>query len=85
MEPIICDSVGDFPPEKYGLLAYCLDCKRSADIERQSIDPETKIDALRAYLRCSECGSREIHFSIVWHGGIGSGLSQWGVINDTCS
>jgi ribosomal protein L44E len=66
MEPIICDTVADFPPEKYQFRVRCHVCQHSAALS--NLDPSVRIDRLRLRLTCSQCGSKETGLNIIYHG-----------------
>jgi hypothetical protein len=78
MEPIQCNTLADFPQDRYALLIYCSACHRRAALNRGSEAENISIPQLRARLVCSECGSRSTELHIVWHGSGGSPLSAWG-------
>jgi len=77
MEPIHCNTLADFPPDKYMLLVYCYDCQRRPELNRDAVPAEMTIPELRARLVCSACGSRSTELHIVWHGGRGSPFATW--------
>jgi hypothetical protein len=79
MEPIHCNTLADFPPDKYMLLVYCCECQRRPELNRSALPADTRIEALRPRLVCSACGSRSTQLDIVWHGGGGSRYSTWGI------
>jgi hypothetical protein len=80
MEPVSCNTLADFPPDKYMLLVYCCDCQRRPELNRSALPADTRIETLRPRLVCSACGSRSTMLHIVWHGGAGSQYSTWGIV-----
>jgi hypothetical protein len=75
-----CNTLADFPPDKYMLLVYCCDCRRRPELNRSALAADTRIETLRPRLVCSVCGSRSTQLDIVWHGGGGSRYSTWGAV-----
>lgn len=80
MEPVRCNTLADFPEDRFSLLIYCSACHHRAVLNRGGLTEHTTIPQLRARLVCSECGSRLTELHIVWHGSGGSPLSTWGVV-----
>jgi hypothetical protein len=64
MEPIHCNTLADFPPDKYMLLVYCCDCQRRPELNRSALPANTSIQALRPRLVCSACGSRSTQLDV---------------------
>ena len=78
MESVTCNTLADFPTDKYSILLYCCACERRAEVDREMVPPDITVPDLRERLVCSACGSRETMLHIVWHGGRGSPFSAWG-------
>lgn len=79
MEPIHCNTLADFPADRYSILVYCSSCQRRPELDRSVVPPGMTVPELRARLVCSACGSRETMLHIVWHGSRGSPFAAWGM------
>jgi len=58
MKPIQCNTLADFPPDKYMLPVDCCDYQRRPELDRSALPADAKIEALRPRPVCSACGSR---------------------------
>jgi hypothetical protein len=66
MEPIHCNTLEDFPPDKYMLLVYCSDCQRRPELNRSALPADSRIQAgpasaagmLRLPIRINAAGYR---------------------------
>ncbi len=80
MEPIHCNTLVDFPADRFSLLVYCCDCQRRPELDHSRLPGAMTIPELQAHLVCSACGSRSTMLHIIWHGGRGSPFSTWGQV-----
>jgi len=80
MEPISCNTLADFPEDRYLFLVYCCDCQRRTELSRSALPADTRVPALHPRPVCSACGSGSTPLHIVWHGGGGSRYSTWGTV-----
>jgi hypothetical protein len=72
-----CNTLADFPADRFSLLVYCTACQRQAALDRERLSEDMTIPALRARLVCSACGSKATMLHIVWHGSGGWELPSW--------
>jgi hypothetical protein len=62
------NTLQDFPPESFTLLAFCEACGHSAPLDRARVPASLRADALPARLRCTQCGARSATIRIVYTG-----------------
>lgn len=62
------NSLDDFPPESFTVLAFCDTCDYRAPLDRTRVPPGVTVQALRGRLRCSACGHRGTSIRIVYAG-----------------
>jgi hypothetical protein len=60
------NTLQDFPPESFTLLAFCEACGHSAAIDRSGLPPGLSAKGLTSHLRCRECGARSGTIRIVY-------------------
>ena len=58
--------IRDFDREKFSIIAYCQECRHSATLDMEQLQPELAIPELRRRLRCTECGARGAEIRIVY-------------------
>ncbi|MCU0837075.1 MAG: hypothetical protein MUC77_22025 [Chromatiaceae bacterium] len=62
------NTLQDFPPESFTLLAFCEACGHSAAVDRSRLPPGLSTQSLASHLRCHECGARAAAIRIVYTG-----------------
>ena len=62
------NTLQDFPPESFTLLAFCEACGHSAPLDRARVLVSLRADALPTRLRCTQCGARAATIRIVYTG-----------------
>jgi hypothetical protein len=69
------NTLDDFPAESFAILVLCEACGRQGWLDRAKVPAGVTVQALRARLRCSACGSRKGSIRIVYSaaGGFRSG------------
>ena len=65
---ITTNTLQDFPPKSFILLAFCEACGHSAPLDRARLPASLRADALPARLRCTQCGARAATIRIVYTG-----------------
>ena len=56
--------IRDFDPGVNAIIAHCGECRHSATLDLELLQPELTIPDLRRRLRCTECGAREAEIRI---------------------
>lgn len=62
------NTLADFPPESFTLLAFCDRCGHNAPLDRTKIPPNLGVQQIAAHLRCTACGAGEGSIRIVYTG-----------------
>ena len=57
--------LADFPLDRFAIHAFC-ECGYDAQIDLASLPETLTVDVLRARLRCTVCGGREVSIRIGW-------------------
>jgi hypothetical protein len=58
--------IQDFDPAMYAIIAYCGQCKHSATLNLERLEPKLTIPELRRRLRCTECGAGKVEIGIAY-------------------
>jgi len=67
------NSLADFPPGQFQILGVCDSCGHTAWIDREKMEPDKSINALKETITCQACGSRECGIRIVYVGSMDTG------------
>jgi hypothetical protein len=62
------NTLDDFPPESFTILAFCDACEHRAPLDRAKVPADITVQELRGQLRFSRYGSRETSLRIVYTG-----------------
>ncbi len=62
------NTLSDFPPEDFTILAFCESCGHQAAVDRATFPEKQIIQDLPGRLRCSICAARECSIRIVFSG-----------------
>jgi hypothetical protein len=62
------NSLNDFPPEIFTVLAFCGACGHQAPLDRARVPAGVSVPGVCQRLRCSACGSRETDLRILYTG-----------------
>jgi hypothetical protein len=62
------NTLSDFPPEEFTILAFCESCGHQGAVDRAAFPEAQIVQDLPGRLRCSACGARECNFRIVFTG-----------------
>ena len=62
------NTLTDFAPDQYTLMAYCESCDHSSRVPVERLPADMTICRLRQSLQCSLCGHRDAEIRIIFTG-----------------
>ena len=64
----VANTLSDFPPDQYTLMAYCEACDHASRIVVKKLPGDLTVDRLRQSLRCGACGHKGAEIRIIFSG-----------------